>query len=99
MIYDFTNFCGNKNSIEEVTSKNLVIFLIVIIITAIIGYIIRYEYFRYTIKVKNYSKKQKLRLKENINLSDEYLASGYEIKIFNKGLEKTILIFMMNIML
>lgn len=88
LIYDFTNFCGNKNSIGEVTSKNLVIFLIVIIITAIIGYIIRYEYFRYTIKVKNYSKKQKLRLKENINLSDEYLASGYEIKIFNKGLEK-----------
>ena len=97
-LFDFIKFFDNKHIFESTILNIYINLLIGIIIIAIIGYIIRYQYYAYIIQIKNYSQNQKLELKINIKLSEEYISSGYEVKTLKMGIcvKTTVL---MNIML
>lgn len=84
-LFDFIKFFDNKHIFESTILNIYINLLIGTIIIAIIGYIIRYQYYSYIIQIKNYSQNQKLELKINIKLSEEYISSGYEVKTFKNG--------------
>ena len=62
-LFDFIKFFDNKHIFESTILNIYINLLIGTIIIAIIGYIIRYQYYSYIIQIKNYSQNQKLELK------------------------------------